>query len=296
MRIFFIGTVEFSRAMLNCLLEVEEAEIVGIATKSKSQFNSDHTDLSDIALANDIPYKYVRDINQPHIVDWIQNLNPDVIYCMGWSSLIKKEVLELSPIGVIGFHPAKLPQNRGRHPLIWALALGLKETGTTFFKMDEGADSGDILSQDTFPIEEEDTAAEMYKKMINSAEKQVRRFTPKLASGNFELEKQDHSRANHWRKRGKSDGRIDFRMGTQSIYNLVRALTKPYVGAHFDYNGSDYKVWRVEAGPVQERNLEPGQVLAFNEEKHLLVKTGDGSIWIRVHELESLPNISDYLL
>lgn len=296
MRIFFIGTVDFSRAMLNCLLEIEEAEIVGIATKSKSQFNSDHTNLSDIAVKEDVPYKYVRDINQPHIIEWIRDLNPEVIFCMGWSSLIKRELLNLSPLGVIGFHPAKLPQNRGRHPLIWALALGLKKTGTTFFKMDEGADSGDILSQDTFPIEEEYTAADMYRKMIESAEKQVRAFTPKLARGNYQFQKQDHSKANHWRKRGKSDGRIDFRMGTQAIFNLVRALTKPYVGAHFEYQGKDYKVWRVEPGPDQEANLEPGQVLALNEKNHLLVKTGDGSVWIRAHELEKLPNISDYLL
>ena len=136
----------------------------------------------------------------------------------------------------------------------------------------------------------------MYRKMIESAEKQVRTFTPKLAMGNYQLQKQDHSKANQWRKRGKSDGRIDFRMGTQSIFNLVRALTKPYVGAHFEYEGEDYKVWRVEPGPGQETNLEPGQVLALNEENHLLVKTGDGSVWIREHELEHLPNISDYLI
>lgn len=295
MRIFFIGTVDFSRAMLECLLEVREAEIVGIATKSKSQFNSDHTDLSDIAVAQEIPYKYILDINQPHIVDWIRDLNPEVIYCMGWSSLIRKEVLELCPLGVIGFHPAKLPQNRGRHPLIWALALGLKETGATFFRMDESADSGDILSQETIPIEEEDSAADLYRRIIDSAARQMKRFTPKLASGNYQLQKQDHNRANHWRKRGKSDGRIDFRMGTQPIYNLVRALTKPYVGAHFDYKGGEYKVWQVQVGPDQEPNVEPGQVLAVNEEKHLLVKTGDGSIWISEHELEHLPNVSEYL-
>ena len=50
-------------------------------------------------------------------------------------------------MGILGYHPSLLPFNRGRHPIIWALALGLKETGSTFFFMDENADTGDIVSQ-----------------------------------------------------------------------------------------------------------------------------------------------------
>lgn len=296
MRIFFIGTVDFSRAMFNSLLEVDKAEIVGIATKPSSQFNSDHSDISDIAIKEEIPYKYVRDINHSDIVDWIRSLKPDVIYCMGWSSLIKKELLELSPLGVVGFHPTNLPKNRGRHPLIWALVLGLNETATTFFLMDEGADSGDILSQVKFSIEEFDSASDLYRKMIKIASKQLKDFTPKLAVGRFNLQKQDHTLANYWRKRSKADGRIDFRMSTQSIFNLVRALTKPYIGAHFDYKGGEYKVWHVCAGPKPKPNLEPGQVIDSNKNNQILVKTGDGSIWIKEHELDKIPNVSDYLI
>lgn len=295
MRVFFIGSVEFSRAALNCLLEINCAEIVGIATKSQSQFNADHSDLKDIADAHGIPSKYVRDINEAKIIDWIRSLNADVIYCMGWSALIGKELLNLCPLGVIGFHPALLPQNRGRHPLIWALALGLRETGTSFFKMDEGADSGDILSQESYPIVEDDTAADLYTKMTASALKQIRQFTPLLNTGTHQLRKQNNSIANYWRKRGKADGKIDFRMTSESIYNLVRALTKPYVGAHFESNNAEYKVWRSILGPEQKSNLEPGQILAIGQKKEILVKTGNGSIWLLDHELETLPSISDYL-
>ncbi|WP_408641721.1 DUF4422 domain-containing protein [Sporofaciens musculi] len=51
---------------------------------------------------------------------------------------------------------------------------------------------------------------------------------------------------NSWRKRGKTDGKIDWRMSVRAIYNLVRALAKPYVGAHFEYQGLEYKVWKVK--------------------------------------------------
>ena len=57
-------------------------------------------------------------------------------------------ILDLAPLGIIGFHPAALPRNRGRHPIVWALVLGLEETASTFFFMDKGADTGDILSQE----------------------------------------------------------------------------------------------------------------------------------------------------
>ena len=97
------------------------------------------------------------------------SLAPDVIFCFGWSRLIKKTLLNIAPLGVIGFHPALLPANRGRHPLIWSLILGLKESGSTFFFMDEGADSGDILSQLNVSISEMDDAGTLYVNVQSSA-------------------------------------------------------------------------------------------------------------------------------
>ena len=167
MRVFFIGTVEFSRNMIETLIEIPQAQVIGVATKSASNFNADHSDLSVIAVQEGIPFRYVNNVNDAETLDWIKSLKPDVVYCFGWSSLIKRDLLELTELGVIGYHPAKLPNNRGRHPLIWALVLGLKETASTFFKMDAGADSGRILSQVSIEIEPEDNAQSLYKKMIN---------------------------------------------------------------------------------------------------------------------------------
>jgi methionyl-tRNA formyltransferase len=151
MRIVFIGTVEFSLKSLEKLIFLD-ANIVGVCTKELSKINSDFADLVPLCQENQIPYRLVTDINSRENLEWIGNLNPDIIFCFGWSSLIKKELLELAPMGIVGYHPAKLPENRGRHPLIWALFLGMKQSASTFFFMDEGADSGDILSQVDFEI------------------------------------------------------------------------------------------------------------------------------------------------
>ena len=96
---------------------------------------------------------------------------------MGLSKLINRELLEIPKLGVVGYHPTLLPKNRGRHPLIWALVLGLTQTGSTFFFMDEGADSGPIISQEKVKITKKDTANTLYKKIEITASKQLKIFS-----------------------------------------------------------------------------------------------------------------------
>lgn len=293
MKILFIGTVEFSYKALKKLIELN-AEIVGICTKKKSDFNSDFADLTPLCKKAGIPFKYVDDINSNENIAWIRSLSPDIIFCFGWSNLIKKDLLGLPKMGVVGYHPALLPKNRGRHPLIWALALGLNISGSTFFFMTEGADDGDILSQEKVEILYEDDAKSLYDKVSNIALRQIETFLPKLQNNSFEIIKQNNDLANVWRKRGKVDGRIDFRMTSRAIYNLVRALTKPYVGAHVEYNGQDISIWKVEEVEFDQNNIEFGKVLE-NNGKSFIVKTYDKAIRIIDHDFKELPKVGEYL-
>lgn len=294
MNIFFIGTVEFSKCALAKLIEMR-AQIAGVATKVDSPFNADFADITPLCKKANIPHKFVDNINDREIIGWINSLHPDIIFCFGWSELLKSELLHLAPMGVVGFHPAALPQNRGRHPVIWALALGLEETASTFFFMDEGADSGDILSQKFIKIAYSDDARSLYSKIVGIALQQIEEFAPKLESGTYRRIPQDHSKANIWRKRTKNDGKIDFRMTSRAIYNLVRALTKPYVGAHVVYKGEGYKVWKSKEQSNRAINLEPGKVLAV-ENNIITVKTGDGTEDLIEHDFKVMPHVGEYLL
>ena len=197
-------------------------------------------------------------------------------------------------MGVLGFHPSKLPQNRGRHPLIWALALGLKKSASTFFFMDEGFDSGKILSQKEFDILVSDDAKTLYNKFVNIALLQIEDFLTHLEKKTYHTIKQNHKISNIWRKRIKFDGQIDFRMTSQAIYNLVRALTKPYVGAHINYKEKEIIIWKVEMIKNKQNNIECGKVLDINKD-NILVKTYDGAVKITHHEFKKLPNIGEYL-
>ena len=102
----------------------------------------------------------------PETFKWIKKLNPDLILCIGWSEIIKTKILRLPRYGVFGYHPAKLPYNKGRHPIIWSLVLGLKETASTFIKLDKGVDTGAILDQKIIKIPQKYTSQDLYDKLI----------------------------------------------------------------------------------------------------------------------------------
>jgi len=276
MRIVYIGAVKFSEDTLKKLIEIP-ADIAGVCTIEESPFNADHVDLTPLCKKYKIPVSYTPNINSKNSVNWIRGLDPDVIFCFGWSRLLKSELLNIAPLGVVGYHPAALPANRCRHPLIWALVLGLSETASTFFFMDKGADTGDILSQRRITITEYDDAGILYQRMTETALEQIEEFVPGLESGNYQRVPQDHSKANYWRKRGKKDGRIDWRMSAISIHNLVRGLTKPYVGAHFELEGESIKVWETAIIKNSKNNIEPGKVLAADK-SGIVIKAGKDSI------------------
>jgi len=117
MKIVFIGTVEFSSRILETLLKLN-ANVVGIITAHNGLRNSDHADLVPIANKNNISILHTYDINDAKTVTWIKNHNPAVIFCIGWSWLLKTGVLNIPTMGVIGYHPSLLPKNRGHHPII----------------------------------------------------------------------------------------------------------------------------------------------------------------------------------
>lgn len=268
--------------------------IVGVCTKIPRQMTSDELDLGPIAIKNAICFKHVDDINDSENLKWIAGLKPDLICCFGWSQLLSAGLLRIPPLGVLGFHPAALPANRGRHPIIWALALGLTDTASTFFFMDNGADSGDIVSQKSVSIGEEDGAGTLYDKITSTAVSQIQELIPNLIDGNLLRETQDPTKANYWRKRTIEDGRIDWRMSNTWIHNLVRALTHPYLCAHFEHKGRQVKVFRSELIANHQSNLEPGTVFEIGPQS-LIIKTGAGAI--KLFDIGPLVGISvgDYL-
>lgn len=285
MRILLVGCVDFSRHCLQQIL-AQGGNVVGVITLDDelSGFNADFVRMDEYCAGVGIDCFKVRDINSDESMTLIKDLAPDVIFVFGWSRLIKKPLLDLPPLGCIGTHPALLPRNRGRHPLIWALVEGLEESGLTFFYMDEGADSGDILWQRPFTIDLQDDAGTLYGKMKALASESIAEFLPLLSSGKAPRLPQDHSLANYWRKRSEQDGEIQWTASSMQIYNLVRALTHPYVGAHTFVNGRRLLVWKTALPatplPTEAGRLSAGTVFRLPQNR-IAVRTGDSYLEVR---------------
>lgn len=288
LKIGFIGCVKSSRMALEVLTSLDYVDVVAVITKQQSKFNSDFTNLTDICVASDIPFHYEDAKKKVDSVKFFDQFNFDVIYCFGWSYLLENSFLKMTPLGVIGFHPAKLPQNRGRHPIIWAISLGLEETASTFFQMDEGADSGPIVSQKLISIAIEDDSQSVYNKVLIEAKLQIVEFTNEIFINNLTLKAQDNNTANYWRKRSRKDGLIDWRMSPKSIYDLVRALAPPYPGAEFFYADKYYIVNKTELVLGNHaNNIEPGFILKRAENSLLIKLSGNDAIWLKELEFDT---------
>ena len=173
--------------------------------------------------------------------------------------------------------------------------MGLSETASTFFQIDGQADTGGIISQEVIPISYADDAASLYEKVLQTAGKQVLSFTEAFSNGTVRIQPQSES-GNSWRKRSIQDGKIDWRMSSRAIYNLVRALTKPYPGAHFEWGHEIVKVWKAEESPATGmENIECGKVISVQSPTNFYVKAYDSII----HVVDCDPALlkkGDYLL
>lgn len=294
-RYVFIGAVDFSAACLETMLRMG-LDMAGIfcLEKGAASVNSDYSDLGEAARRHGKPCRHFRRIRDE--AENIRALKPDVIFVMGLSQVIPSEILGIPSIGTIGSHPALLPWNRGRHPIIWAIANGLTKSGLTLFWLDNGIDTGDIWAQMEFAIGPDDDASIVYDRVKGLASEMLEANIPELEKGVARRRPQDGSCANTLRKRTAKDGEIDWRMGTKRICDLMRALYRPYPGAHCMHNGREVKVWKGKELRITgaARDFEPGKVLP-SESGSIVVKTGDGAIELVEHGFERLPSAGEYL-
>jgi len=296
-KVLLIGCVETSKIALDALQSSPECQLVGVVCKSKSPQNSDFCDLANDAREYDIPCLELEKNNNEKILNFLIEQKSDFVFCIGWSHLLPNEMFSALPeTKFIGYHPAPLPFGRGRHPLIWAMALGLKETASCLFFMEETADTGAILSQVAIPISSDETASTLYQKACVTLKTQIVELTADFNTHIDQAKPQDPDNNSNWRKRSPRDGTIDWRMTAQAISHLVNALAKPYPGATADYMDNSFTIHEVEifAGETDDF-AEPGKILDIQGDK-ILVKCWQSALWLKKHDLVEAPKIGEYFL
>jgi methionyl-tRNA formyltransferase len=246
-----------------------------------------HHAFDDLAAQYGLPLYKVRNINSSIHVKAIEQINPDIIYVLGWSQLISKPILDIPKLGCIGVHPTLLPANRGRAPIPWAIINGLKKSGVTLFYMDEGVDSGDIVAQREFTIEYKDNAQTVSDKVSRLQLEIVEDTWQLFEYGWAKRIPQDHSKANYWPKRTPNAGKIDWNKTNDELYNWVRGLTHPYPGAFTYFNTTKLFVW--EAEPMRKNTKHHPGTITEVRNHGMVVQTGKGCLLLKRLQLDGQP-------
>lgn len=291
-RIAFIGCVEEGRRSLETLLDLQ-ADIAGVFTLDPELAAqvSGAVPWEDLTLAHGIPLHHVRNINDPEAVSTLRGLSPDLVFCVGWTQLLRREILRLPRLGCVGFHGSALPRYRGRAPVNWAIIHGERETGNTMMLLDEGVDTGDILAQRLFPIDDDDTCATIYEKVARSEDEMIREVLPLIREGRMPRTPQDHAAATVMPKRRPADGVIDWSKSTRQLHDWVRALTHPYPGAFTHVNGTRLFVWKARPSPrgpgvAPAAGARPGLLRLAGDPPQLLAQTADGELVLERVQVE----------
>jgi len=220
LRIVALGTTETLAAC--CDAWRRHHDLVGIVSMPKEERPDNSCDLAPYAASVGAPYLELSDLNAGAALESIAALRPDVIFSM-WPKLLGEAAIAQARLGIIGTHSTPLPANRGRHPLHWMLVLGLQRGAVSFFKVDTGVDTGDVLLQMPFTLGAQATIADAWAEMDKGVSEGCAILAQRLAdSGLLEGVPQDHAQANTWRKRTIHDTIIDFRMSVDAIDRLVR--------------------------------------------------------------------------
>jgi len=217
------------------------------------------------------------DVNSPETVDAVRDVEPDLIFIVGWSQLVLDEFIGLARHGVFGMHPTLLPKHRGRAAIPWAILSGLAVTGVTLFEIVDGtADSGPIVGQVEVPLTRDETATTLYDKVTAAHVELVRRCVPQLLDATAPRVEQDTRRASAWPKRTPADGIIDWQTRAPYLYDWVRAQTRPYPGA-FTFHGEEkLVVWR--ARPVELADDAPAGTVVAVDGEAAVVACGEGGL------------------
>jgi methionyl-tRNA formyltransferase len=280
--------VSFDVIGRRCLVAAADAgaDIVGIVTLPGpiDPDRSGQCRFDDVGQALGAALLETTDINAAHTVDAVRALEPELIFVIGWSQLVRDPFLRTASAGVYGMHPTLLPRHRGRAPIPWAILGGLARTGVTLFEItDATADSGPIVGQVEVDITRDETATTLFDKLSDAHEELIRAHVPELLAGTAPKIPQDPRRASAWPKRTPADGIIDWETRAPYLDAWVRAQTHPYPGA-FTFRGDErFVIWRAREVDRAPAGGAAGTVVELREEGPV-VACGEGALLLE--ELE----------
>ena len=237
-----------------------------------------------LARAHDLPVSTPADANDPAVIEQVRALQPDFLFSFYYRNMLGAELLALPRRGAYNMHGSLLPRYRGRVPVNWAVIMGERETGATLHQMVAKPDAGGIVDQQAVPIGPEDTAAEVFGKVTEAAERVLARALPGLIAGTARITPQDLSLGSYHGGRKPEDGRIDWAKSACEVHNLVRGVAPPYPGAFTRIGAMTLRILRTR--PESNRRPRSGAPGLYFEAGSFFADCGDGNV-LRILELDA---------
>jgi methionyl-tRNA formyltransferase len=278
MRILFMGTPFFAVASLQAALEV--GEVVAVITQpDKPKGRGQQLALPPVkvlAQAHGVAVLQPPKVrNDPGLLEQLRALAPDVCVVSAYGKILPPELLQLPRRGCVNVHASLLPRWRGAAPIQWALAAGDERTGVCLMQMDEGLDTGAVISCVQTPIGPDDTSQTLHDRLSALGGTLLRRDLSAWVRGELEARAQPEQGVTWAPMIKKEDGRLDFGRPASELERKVRAFT-PWPGGFTLLSGQLLKVHRVRVG---QRSGPPGTVLTASAEG-VEVACAEGSLWL----------------
>jgi len=292
--IVYVGCTEGGFEVLRNLLS-EGYGVTEVVTLTDGQAErhsvAGYYPLEGLASEHDIPVYYPDryEMDSTGSLDHFEDLGADLLIVNGWQRLVPEEVLGTFTRGGVGVHGSAygLPKGRGRSPMNWTLLEGARRFLLSVITLEAGVDSGKVLGTRKFDVNNHDTIRSMYYKLVIVTTDILMTKLPALLRGTADLEDQV-GEPTYYPKRTPKDGAIHWENTTTNVFNLVRAVSRPYPGAYTAEAGTTVMVW--EAVPFSfdlSVDVEAGTVIdAFETTGDFIVKTGDGTLLITDWEAE----------
>lgn len=291
MKIVFAGTPEFAAVALKALHDAG-FEIPLVLTQPDRPagrgLQLQASAVKQFALAHDIPVAQPvslrLDGKHPDVAqrahDLLRATPHDVMVVAAYGLILPRSVLEIPKLGCINIHASLLPRWRGAAPIHRAIEAGDAETGVTIMQMEEGLDTGPMLSMERMPIDASDTTASLHDKLAALGGTMIVDALRKLAQGSLRATPQPDAGTTYAAKITKDEAAVDFTQAAQTIARKIRAFN-PFPGASASLNQTPIKLWAAEA---LSGSGVPGTILSANARDGIQIACGEGVL--RLTELQ----------
>ena len=232
--------------------------------------------VNKFCINNNLNFNIVSDVNSKKHISFLKTKKPNLSIVAGFSQIFNSEVINIPTLGTINLHGGPLPNYRGGSPLNWQIINGEKKIGVSLIIMNEGIDTGDIISTKYFSLSLNQDISHAHKFANKLFSKMVLEFLEKTKNNSINLIKQIKPEGGYWHQRQDFDGEINWKlMNAHKVHNLVRALTFPYKGAYTYYNG--FKMRILKTNILKENYFgNPGRIIKMKDKKIIVICSDKG--------------------